>query len=137
MIKLRNEKPWRIRFENFIGIKERYKISIVWLDLQWEESRTRSVKETESHVVVLLLGLLLLLLLLGLLGGGSRSAGGGRAGRGGSAGARADVGDELLDVDALERLGEEAGPVRLHLDLGGLEDGADLVTLGRESGRMN
>ena len=89
------------------------------------------VEEAESHVVVLLLGLLLLLLLLGLRrGGGASGSRGGASGGGGGPDAGADVGDEVLDVDALEGLGEEAGPVRLHVHLGGLQDGADLVTLG-------
>ena len=89
------------------------------------------IEEAESHVVVLLLGLLLLFLLL-RLGGGSGSTGGGGCptGGGGCADAGANVGDEVLDVDAFEGLGEEAGPVRLDVHLGGLQDGADLVTLG-------
>ena len=33
---------------------------------------------------------------------------------------RSDVGDEILDVDGLEALGEEARPERLHGDVCGL-----------------
>lgn len=87
------------------------------------------VEETESHVVILLLGLFLLGLLL-CLSGGSGVTG---SGCGGSSGARADsgtdVGDQLLNVAALEGLGEQAGPVGLNIDLGGLQDGLNLLTL--------
>ena len=34
----------------------------------------------------------------------------------------------VLHVHAFESLGEKAGPVRLNLDLGGLQDGVDLLT---------
>lgn len=94
-----------------------------------------SVEETESHVVVA--GLLLLLLLgRGLASGCGGFRGGGR-GCGSGADAGRDVGDELLDVAALQGLGEEAGPVRLHLQLGGLEKGRDLLSLKRESQGLN
>jgi hypothetical protein len=90
------------------------------------------VKESESHVVVLLLlWLLLLLLLLALLL--VFSGGGGLGGCGGSRCGSANVGDQLLDVAALEGLGEEAGPVRLNLDLGGLQEGGDLLTLKKKN----
>ena len=89
----------------------------------------RLVEESESHVVVLLLGLLLLLLFLGGVAAGRGVTAGGGSGRGGGPNAGADVGDQLLDVAALQGLGEEAGPVGLHLDLGGLQEGVDLLTL--------
>ena len=41
----------------------------------------------------------------------------------------ADGREELLDVLALERLGEERGPDGLDLDVGSLSDGDDLVGL--------
>ena len=77
----------------------------------------RLVEETESHVLVGLLLLLLLLLLLRCL---SRS---GAASRGCRSSRRArttstDVGKELLDVLALESLGEEGCPDGLELDVG-------------------
>lgn len=40
-----------------------------------------------------------------------------------------NVGDEVLHVDSLECLGEEAGPVRLDIYIGGLQDGLNLLTL--------
>ena len=42
---------------------------------------------------------------------------------------RSDVGDEILDVDGLEALGKKARPERLHGDVGGLQDGRDLLGL--------
>jgi len=89
------------------------------------------VEQTEAHVVVGLVGLLLLLLFL-LLGLGGWSSGGGSGGSTSSRGGTdsgSDVGDQVLDVDALQGLGEEAGPVGLHLDVGGLQDGVDLLAL--------
>lgn len=89
------------------------------------------VEQTEAHVVVRLVGLLLLLLLL-LLGLGGWSSGGGSRGSttgGSGTNSGSDVGDQVLDVDALQGLGEETGPVGLHLDVGGLQDGVDLLTL--------
>ena len=84
---------------------------------------------TTDDVLGLLLLLNLLLLLLGSwglssTGGGSR---GGRARRGSST--RSNVGEEVLDVLALKRLGEEGGPDRLDLNLGGGGEGVDLLGL--------
>lgn len=74
---------------------------------------------------------LLLLLLSSSLGGGlsgTTSAGGG----GGAA--RANVGQELLDVLALESLGEDGSPDGLDfLDLSGTEEGLELVGLYKEN----
>ncbi|GMS98587.1 hypothetical protein PENTCL1PPCAC_20762, partial [Pristionchus entomophagus] len=55
--------------------------------------------------------------------GGDSSGGGG-----GSAHSRRDRGDDVLDVRALKRLGEEAGPEGLDDDVGGLQEGGDLVS---------
>ena len=87
------------------------------------------VEEGEAvHVLVLrLLGGCLLLLLLS--GGGSGTARGGGGTTSGGGGGRADVADKVHDVLALKRLGEEAGPEGLKLDLGGLEEGGDLLAL--------
>lgn len=74
-------------------------------------------------------GFFLLFLLL-LLSGGGASSGSSASGSGGGTDTRSDVGDELLDVAALESLGEEAGPEGLDFDLGGLQDGLNL--LGRD-----
>lgn len=43
--------------------------------------------------------------------------------------ARSDVGDQVLDINTFEGLGEEAWPVWLDLDVGGLEDGCELLAL--------
>lgn len=105
------------------------------------ERATRLVEETEAlsvscvdmrgeeahHVVVRLLLLLNL-----LLGGGGVVATGGSATSSGSAAsdggtATTDVGEELLDVLALEGLGEETGPDGLDLDTGGGGKSGDLV----------
>ena len=88
------------------------------------------VEQAESHVVVRLLGLFLLGLLLGGGRGSTSGSGGGGGGRSSAGGtdSGSDVGEEVLDVDALESLGEEAGPVGLHVDLGGLQDGLNLLT---------
>jgi hypothetical protein len=89
--------------------------------------RRRLVEETEAHVVVRLLLLLLLLLLSGgVLGRGSAAGSGSTASDGGTA--TTDVGEELLDVLALEGLGEERGPDGLDLNTSGLGEGGDLVT---------
>ncbi len=74
------------------------------------------IEQSESHVVIRLLrGFLLFGLLL---------SGGGRAS---CANTGSNVAQEVLDVDSLEGLGEEAGPVWLNVDLGGLQDGQDLL----------
>lgn len=79
------------------------------------------------HVVVRLLLLLLLLLLGGgLLSGGSATGSDSAAGDGGTT--TTDVGEELLDVLALEGLGEEAGPDGLDLNTSSGGEGGDLVT---------
>ena len=91
----------------------------------------RLVEETESHVVVGLLLLLLLLLLLGRLG---RSCAAGRCwcrGRGGASTSRTDVGEDLLDVLALERLSEEGRPDRLELDARSGGQGDNFVRLDK------
>lgn len=82
------------------------------------------------HVVVRLL-LLLDLLLLGRSLGSTASGGTGGSGRTSSGGGTTttDVGEEVLDVLAVEGLGEERGPDGLDLDLGGRGEGGDLVTL--------
>lgn len=86
------------------------------------------VEEGEAvHVFVLrLLSGCLLLLLLSGRGSGTASGGGATSGGGGG---RADVADKVHDVLALKRLGEKAGPEGLELDVGGLEDGGDLLAL--------
>merc|ERR1719419_916683 len=90
------------------------------------------VEQTEAHVLIGLLGLFLLLLLLGSSGsvssvgsGGSTTSGGGGTGRG------SHVSHQVLDVHALQGLGEQAGPVGLNADAGCLQDGGQLV--GRDS----
>merc|ERR1711980_17678 len=90
--------------------------------------RMKLVEETESHVVVFLGGGLLLGFLLWCLLSGSTTGGGTTSGWG-SAGTDtgADVGDQLADVDVLEGTSEERWPEWLDLDVGGLEDGGDLV----------
>lgn len=92
--------------------------------------------EMTHHVVVrLLLGLLLLLLLLGSLGGSgvtaSTASGSSDTRSGGTA--STDVGEQVLDVLAVEGLGEEGRPDRLKLDLGGRGEGVDLLALGVSS----
>merc|ERR1719150_1804781 len=88
------------------------------------------IEQSESHVIVLFLGLFLLLLLLGGLS--SRSRGSTASSRsatsgGSSTNSRAHVGDQGLQVGGLESLGEETGPVGLHIDTSSLEDGGDLL----------
>lgn len=79
---------------------------------------------TEAHVVVRLLRFFLFLFLLGGFGSrGGRGGGGGRAGSGRGTHTRPDVGDQVTHVHALKRLREEAGPVRLDIDVSRLEDG--------------
>lgn len=74
---------------------------------------------------------LLLLLLSSSLGGGL----GGTTSAGGSGGAtRANVGQELLDILALESLSEDGSPDGLDfLDLSGTEEGLELVGLYNEN----
>lgn len=70
--------------------------------------------------------LLLLLLSSSLTTSGSTTGGGGSGGT--TTGA--DVGQEVLDILALESLGEELGPDRLNIrDVGGLDESVDLVGL--------
>ena len=64
-----------------------------------------------------------------LLRGGKQSSSAHYARGGGSREGEADGREELLDVLALERLGEERGPDGLDLDVGSLSDGDDLVGL--------
>merc|ERR1711980_452 len=85
--------------------------------------RMKLVEETESHVVVFLGGGLLLGFLLWCLLRGSTTGGWGSAGTD----TGADVGDQLADVDVLEGTSEEGWPEWLDVDVGGLEDGGDLV----------
>lgn len=77
------------------------------------------------YALLLVLDLVLLLLLGGSRGvsRGTTSDGGGR---GGTA-TGADVGQELLDVLALERLGEQGRPDGLELNLGGRGESDELV----------
>lgn len=95
------------------------------------QKMTDLTEQTETHVVVGLFGFFLLLLFL-LLGG---SRGSGRSSTTGSRGtttgtdAGSDVRDQILDVDSLQGLGEQTGPVRLDFDVGGLQDGRDLLIL--------
>merc|ERR550519_2285091 len=85
------------------------------------------VEQTESHIVIFLL----LFNLLFLLGWGitcSRCLGSSSAtGSRGSSYAASDVGDQVLQVNRLESLGEESGPVRLEFDISCLEDGGQLL----------
>merc|ERR1719277_451891 len=86
------------------------------------------VKQTKAHVLVRLLRLFLLLLLLGLSRGGATSGGGSCSSCRRGTGRAADVGHQLLDVDALQGLREQAWPVRLNTDASSLEDGGQLVS---------
>lgn len=89
------------------------------------------VEETEAHVIVrdIRLLLLLLLFLLGLGSGRVRCSGGSSTTSWGSANTGANVGDQVLNVDTLKGLGEKSGPVGLHINIGGLQDGRDFLTL--------
>lgn len=79
------------------------------------------------HTLFLLL--LLLLLVSSSLGGGTTSSRG-SGGSGGSSTTGADVGQHLLDILALESLGEDLGPDGLDLrDVGGLDQSVELVGL--------
>merc|ERR1711950_94320 len=77
------------------------------------------VEETESHVVIGFLLWFFFLFFLDLFGGSSSR---------GSSGTGSNVGNEVLDVDGLEALGEKAGPERLNGDVSGLQDGVDLLS---------
>lgn len=92
------------------------------------------IEETETHIGILLffLGLLLLLLLLG--SGGGTSSGGGRGSGGSGGGTTTRVGDQVVEVLASEGTSEDAGPVGLEGDAGGVEESGDLVGLGRFRG---
>lgn len=87
------------------------------------------IEQTQTHVVIGIFRLGFLLLLL--LGGSWGSSGGGGWGSGSrcGTGSRSNVGDQVLDVDSLQSLGEQTRPVRLNIDVGGLKDGRDLLTL--------
>ena len=50
----------------------------------------------------------------------------------GGSGTGSNIGNEVLDVDGLEALGEKAGPERLNSDVSGLQDGVDLLSLKRK-----
>jgi len=80
------------------------------------------VSEEATHVDI---GgfLFLLLFLLGCGGGGNGGTNGGGNGGG------ADVGDKLLNILALEGLGEEVGPVGLNFVAGCLDDFSELIAL--------
>ena len=96
----------------------------------------RLVEQTEAHVLVGLLGGLLLLLLLGRGGGIATGGGTARGGGSGRAAAGADVRQQVLDVLALEGLGEQRRPDGLDVgDLGGLDQGLELVGLYRKRER--
>lgn len=60
----------------------------------------------------------------------SSSWGSGSRGRG-SANSWTDVGDQVLDVNTFEGLGEEARPVRLNINVGGLQESSELFSLER------
>ena len=83
------------------------------------------VSEEAAHVDI---GGFLFLLLL-LLGGGGGGNGGTTSGGSSGNGGGADVGEELLNILALEGLGEEGGPVGLNLVAGCLDDLSELVAL--------
>ncbi|GMS99871.1 hypothetical protein PENTCL1PPCAC_22046, partial [Pristionchus entomophagus] len=58
----------------------------------------------------------------------SSCGGSGGGGRGSTSDSGRDRGDEVLDVDSLEGLGEESRPERLDGDVGGLQESGDLVS---------
>jgi hypothetical protein len=99
----------------------------------------RLVEETEAHVFV---GLFLLLFLLFLLSRSSLSSTASSSGATCSRGSSrtttgANVQEEILDILALESLGEESGPDGLDLsDTGGLDDGVQLVGLQKQIGEL-
>merc|ERR1719244_247923 len=86
------------------------------------------VEKSESHVVIgFLLRLFLLFFLGSLLGSGSSWSSTTSTCSGGGTDSRSDVGDEILDADGLQALGEKARPERLYADVCGLQDGRDLL----------
>lgn len=95
-----------------------------------ESQAIRLVEEAESHVVIgLLLGLLLLL--LGGCGITTSGRGSSAASSRGSTASRANVHEQVLDVLALEGLGEQSGPDGL--DVGntcGGDERLELLGLG-------
>merc|ERR1719400_859380 len=86
------------------------------------------VEKSESHVVIGFFLRLFLLFFFGSLlsSGSSWSSTTCTCSRGGTD-SRSNVGDEILDVDGLEALGKKTRPERLHGDVGGLQDGRDLL----------
>ena len=90
-----------------------------------------TVLQIRTHHVVVRLLLLLNLLLLSGSGLGGGLTGSTRGGSGGGGTTTTDVGEELLDVLAVESLGEEGSPDGLDLDLGGGGESDDLVALSR------
>ena len=90
-------------------------------------------QRTEAHVVILLFLFLLLLLWLLLLGSRGSSSGlgwaSGRRSGSGRSSTSAKAADQVVDLDALERVGEKTRPVRLDVIAGSLEDGAQLIAL--------
>jgi hypothetical protein len=101
-----------------------------------KEKGQHSVQEKgEARVDVLLLLSLLSGSLRGSVTTSSGTASSGTTGSGGSTGT--DVGQEVLDVLALEGLGEEGSPDGLDLDVGSLGEGDKLVGLcERKEGRL-
>jgi len=119
------------------------------MQLKYKEARKQSswrgclVEETEAHILVGLL-LLLLLLLLNSLSSGVATSGttSGTTGSGGTT-TGTDVHEEVLDVLALESLGEDGGPDGLDIsDLSGGDEGLELVggdlnaIIGEDQGRV-
>merc|ERR1712038_1481600 len=87
------------------------------------------VKKTESHVIIgFFLRLFFLFFFGSLLSSGSSWSSSTTTCSGCGTNSRSDVGDEILDVDGLEALGEKAGPERLHANISGLQDGGDLLS---------
>ena len=93
----------------------------------WYRQRSRSCACLFFNAIRLtLLGLLL----SGGVSGGSGTASGSTTSSGGGGATRADVKEEVLDVLALEGLGEERGPDGLNLgNLGGGDQSLELVGL--------
>ena len=65
-------------------------------------------------------------------GSGGRRGSTTSSGSWGGSSTGSNVGNEVLDVDGLEALGEKAGPERLNGDVSGLQDGVDLLSLKRK-----